>query len=95
MVRIFSIIRRRLEIMNDINKISSYIDLVNNASEYVTVNTLENIFNKLNTITPEQLVEIRNYNAVLLQAENIAREQIKNNVTQRVANQLEQYVSQL
>lgn len=81
--------------MNDINKISSYIDLVNNASEYVTVNTLENIFNKLNTITPEQLVEIRNYNAVLLQAENIAREQIKNNVTQRVANQLEQYVSQL
>lgn len=81
--------------MNDINKISSYIDLVNNASEYVTVNTLENIFNKLNTITPEQLVEIRNYNAVLLQAENIAQEQIKNNVTQRVANQLEQYVSQL
>lgn len=81
--------------MNDINKLSAYIDLVNNASEYVTVNTLENIFNKLNTITSEQLVEIRNYNAVLLQAESIEREQIKNNVTQRVANQLEQYVSQL
>lgn len=81
--------------MNDINKLSTYIDLVNNASEYVTTNTLENIFNKLNTITPEQLVEIRNYNAVLLQAESIEREQIKNNLIQRVANQFEQYVSQL
>lgn len=81
--------------MNDINKLSAYIDLVNNASEYVTTNTLENIFNKLNTITPEQLVEIRNYNAVLLQAESIEREQIKNNLIQRVANQFEQYVSQL
>lgn len=81
--------------MNDINKLSAYTDLVNNASEYVTTNTLENIFNKLNTITPEQLVEIRNYNAVLLQAESIEREQIKNNLIQRVANQFEQYVSQL
>lgn len=81
--------------MNDINKLSTYIDLVNNASEYVTLNTLENIFNKLNTITPEQLVEIRNYNVVLLQAESISREQIKNNVIQRVANQFEQYVSHL
>lgn len=81
--------------MNDINKLSTYIDLVNNASEYVTTNTLENIFNKLNSITPEQLVEIRNYNAVLLQAESIEREQIKNNLIQRVANQFEQYVSQL
>lgn len=81
--------------MNDINKLSTYIDLVNNASEYVTLNTLENILNKLNTITPEQLVEIRNYNAVLLQAESIEREQIKNNLIQRVANQFEQYVSQL
>lgn len=81
--------------MNDINKLSTYIDLVNNASKYVTTNTLENIFNKLDSITPEQLVEIRNYNAVLLQAENIAREQIKNNLIHRVANQFEQYVSQL
>lgn len=81
--------------MIDINKISVYIDLVNNASEHVTLNTLENIYNKLNTITPEQLTEIRNYNAVLLQAESISQEQIKNNVIQRVANQLEQYVSQL
>lgn len=81
--------------MNDINKLSTYIDLVNNASEYVTTNTLENIFNKLNSITPEQLVEIRNYNAVLLQAESIEREQIKNKLIQRVANQFEQYVSQL
>lgn len=81
--------------MNDINKLSAYIEIVNNASVYVTLNTLENIFNKLNTITPEQLVEIRNYNALLLQAESISREQIKNNVIQRVANQLEQYVSQL
>lgn len=81
--------------MIDINKLSTYIDLVNNASEYVTLNTLENILNKLNTITPEQLVEIRNYNAVLLQAESINQEQIRNNMTQRVANQLEQYVSQL
>lgn len=82
-------------IMIDINTLSTYIDLVNNASEYVTLNTLENILNKLNTITPEQLVEIRNYNAVLLQAESIKQEQIRNNMTQRVANQLEQYVSQL
>lgn len=81
--------------MTDINKLSTYIDLVNNASEFVTLNTMENIFNKLNTITPEQLVEIRNYNAVLLQAESIEQKQIKNNVTQHVANQLEQYVSQL
>lgn len=71
------------------------MDLVNNVSEYVTLNTLENIYNKLNTITPEQLTEIRNYNAVLLQAESISLDQIKNNVIQCVANQLEQYVSQL
>lgn len=81
--------------MIDINKLSTYIDLVNNVSEYVTLNTLENIYNKLNTITPEQLTEIRNYNAVLLQAESISLDKIKNNVIQCVANQLEQYVSQL
>lgn len=81
--------------MIDINKLSTYIDLVNNVSEYVTLNTLENIYNKLNTITPEQLTEIRNYNAVLLQAESISLERIKNNVIQCVANQFEQYVSQL
>lgn len=81
--------------MNDINNLSAYIELLNNASEYVTTNTLENIFNKLNSITPAQLVEIRNYNAILLQAETIEQEQIKNNLIQRVANQFEQYVSQL
>lgn len=81
--------------MTDINKLSTYIDLVNNVSEYVTLNTLENIYNKLNTITAEQLTEIRNYNAVLLQAESIPRDRIKNIVIQGVANQLEQYVSQL
>lgn len=81
--------------MIDINKVSTYIDLVNNVSEYITLNTLENIYNKLNTITPEQLNEIRNYNAVLLQAESISLDQLKNNVIQLVANQLEQYVSQL
>lgn len=81
--------------MIDINKLSTYIDLVDNVSEYVTLNTLENIYNKLNTITPEQLTEIRNYNAVLLQAESISLDKLKNNVIQHVANQLEQYVSQL
>lgn len=81
--------------MIDINKLSTYIDLVNNVSEYVTLNTLENIYNKLDTLTPEQLTEIRNYNAVLLQAEGISLEGIKNNVIQGVANQFEQYVSQL
>lgn len=81
--------------MNDINKLSTYIDLVNITSEYVTLNTLENILNKLNTITPEQLVEIRNYNAVLLQAESMTNEQIKSMIIPRVANQLEKYVSQL
>lgn len=81
--------------MTDINKLSTYIALVNNVSEYVTLNTLENIYNKLNTITAEQLTEIRNYNAVLLQAESIPLDRIKNIVIQGVANQLEQYVSQL
>lgn len=81
--------------MIDINKLTDYIDLVNNASEYVTLNTLENIYNKLNTITTDNFVIIRNYNAVLLQAENIPQEQIKNMVIPNVANQLEQYVSQL
>lgn len=81
--------------MVDINKITTYIDLVNNVSEHVTFNTLENIYNKLDTITSENLVTIRNYNAVLLQAESISQEQIKNMIIPRVANQLEQYVSQL
>lgn len=81
--------------MVDINKITAYIDLVNNVSEHVTFNTLENIINKLDTITPENLVEIRNYNAVLLQAESISQERIKNMIIPRVVNQLEQYVSQL
>lgn len=81
--------------MVDINKITSYIDLVNNVSEHVTFNTLENIYNKLDTITPENLVAIRNYNAALLQAESISQERIKNMIIPRVANQLEQYVSQL
>lgn len=81
--------------MIDINKITSYIDLVNNVSEHVTFNTLENIYNKLDTITPEEFVAIRNYNAVLLQAESMTNEQIKNMIIPRVANQLEQYVSQL
>lgn len=81
--------------MIDINKITSYTDLVNNVSEHVTFNTLENIYNKLDTITPEEFVAIRNYNAVLLQAESMTNEQIKNMIIPRVANQLEQYVSQL
>lgn len=81
--------------MVDINKITTYIDLVNNVSEHVTFNTLENIYNKLDTITSENLVAIRNYNAVLLQAESISQEQIKNMIIPRVVNQLEQYVSQL
>jgi len=81
--------------MIDINKLTTYIDLVNNASEHVTFNTLENIYNKLNAITAEQLTEIRNYNALLLQAESISNEQIKNMIIPSVANQLEQYVSQL
>lgn len=81
--------------MVDINKITTYIDLVNNVSEHVSFNTLENIYNKLDTITPENLVAIRNYNAVLLQAESVSQERIKNMIIPRVANQLEQYVSQL
>lgn len=81
--------------MIDINKLSDYIDLVNNVSEHVTLNTLENIYNKLNTITTENFVVIRNYNALLLQAENISQEQIKNKVISNVANELECYVSQI
>lgn len=81
--------------MIDINKLSDYIDLVNNVSEHVTLNTLENIYNKLNTITTENFVVIRNCNALLLQAENISQEQIKNKVISNVANELECYVSQI
>lgn len=81
--------------MIDINKITDYIDLVNNASEHLTLNTLENIYNKLNTITAENFTVIRNFNAVLLQAENIPQEQIKNMIIPSVTNQLEQYVAQL
>lgn len=77
------------------NKITTYIDLVNTASEHVTFNTLENIYNKLDRINSENLITIRNFNAVLLQAESMTNEQIKNKVIQRVANQFEQYVSHL
>lgn len=77
------------------NKITTYIDLVNTASEHVTFNTLENIYNKLDRINSENLITIRNFNAVLLQAESMTNEQIKNMIIPRVANQLEQYVSQL
>lgn len=71
------------------------MDLVNTASEHVTFNTLENIYNKLDRINSENLITIRNFNAVLLQAESMTNEQIKNMFIPRVANQLEQYVSQL
>lgn len=77
------------------NKITTYIDLVNTASEHVTFNTLENIYNKLDRINSENLITIRNFNAVLLQAESMTNEQIKNMIIPRVANQFEQYVSQL
>lgn len=77
------------------NKITTYMDLVNTASEHVTFNTLENIYNKLDRINSENLITIRNFNAVLLQAESMTNEQIKNMIIPRVANQLEQYVSQL
>ena len=81
--------------MGDMNKITTYIDLVNTASEHVTFNTLENIYNKLDRINSENLITIRNFNAVLLQAESMTNEQIKNMIIPRVANQFEQYVSQL
>lgn len=81
--------------MRDMNKITTYMDLVNTASEHVTFNTLENIYNKLDRINSENLITIRNFNAVLLQAESMTNEQIKNMIIPRVANQLEQYVSQL
>lgn len=81
--------------MVDMNKITTYMDLVNTASEHVTFNTLENIYNKLDRINSENLITIRNFNAVLLQAESMTNEQIKNMIIPRVANQLEQYVSQL
>lgn len=81
--------------MIDMNKITTYMDLVNTASEHVTFNTLENIYNKLDRINSENLITIRNFNDVLLQAESMTNEQIKNMIIPRVANQLEQYVSQL
>lgn len=77
------------------NKITTYLDLVNTASEHVTFNTLKNIYNKLDRINSENLITIRNFNAVLLQAESMTNKQIKNMIIPHVANQLEQYVSQL
>lgn len=81
--------------MDDMNKITAYMDLINTASEHVTFNTMENIYNKLDRINSENLITIRNFNAVLLQAESMTNERIKNMIIPCVANQLEQYVSQL
>lgn len=72
-----------------------YIDLVNNASEHITYNTLEIIFNRLDDITAENMTQIQNFNALLLQAEHIEKDNIKNMVVNKLTNQLEQLVSQL
>ena len=75
--------------------IETYIDIVNTSGELLTQNTLENLYHKLDTITSEQMVELRNNVAILTQAQRIENESIKNMVTNDVKNKIEQMVSQL
>lgn len=75
--------------------IETYIDIVNTSGELLTQNTLENLYHKLDTITPTQLAEIRNNVAVMAQAQRIENESIKNIVVNDVKNKIEQMVSQL
>ena len=75
--------------------IETYIDIVNTSGDLLTQNTLENLYHKLDTITPEQLIEIRNNVAILKQAQRIENESIKNMIINDMKNKTEQMVSQL
>lgn len=75
--------------------IETYIDIVNTSGDLLTQNTLENLYHKLDTISVTQLAEIRNNVAVMVQAQRIENESIKNMVINDVKNKTEQMVSQL
>lgn len=75
--------------------IETYIDIVNTSGNLLTQNTLENLYHKLDTITATQLAEIRNNVAVMVQAQRIENESIKNMIINDVKNKTEQMVSQL
>lgn len=75
--------------------IETYIDIVNTSGDMLTQNTLENLYHKLDTITSEQMIEIRNSVAILTQAQRIENESIKNMIVNDVKNKIEQMVSQI
>ncbi len=75
--------------------IETYIDIVNTSGDLLTQNTLENLYHKLDTITATQLAEIRNNVAVMVQAQRIENESIKNMIINDMKNKTEQMVSQL
>lgn len=75
--------------------IETYIDIVNTSGDVLTQNTLENLYHKLESITSDQILEIRNNVAILSQAQRIENESIKNMVVNDVKNKIEQMVSQL
>lgn len=75
--------------------IETYIDIVNTSGDLLTQNTLENLYHKLDTITTTQLAEIRNNVAVMVQAQRIENENIKNMIINDIKNKTEQMVSQL
>lgn len=75
--------------------IETYIDIVNTSGDLLTQNTLENLYHKLDTITATQLAEIRNNVAVMVQAQRLENESIKNMVINDLKNKTEQMVSQL
>lgn len=75
--------------------IETYIDIVNTSGDLLTQNTLENLYHKLDTITATQLTKIRNNVAVMVQAQRIENESIKNMIINDMKNKTEQMVSQL
>lgn len=75
--------------------IETYIDIVNTSGDLLTQNTLENLYHKLDTISTTQLAEIRNNVAIMVQAQRIENESIKNMLINDVKNKTEQMVSQL
>ncbi len=75
--------------------IETYIDIVNTSGDLLTQNTLENLYHKLDTITSEQMLEIRNNVAVMVQAQRLENDSIKNMIINDVKNKIEQMVSQI
>ena len=75
--------------------IETYIDIVNTSGDMLTQNTLENLYHKLDTITSEEMIEIRNNVAILKQAQRLENDNIKNMIVNDIKNKIEQMVSQI